>query len=212
MVIDTISVMSCKREPSYLAKTLSSIPSGFNVEVFYQGDISDLEIDNATIYQIRFIDNPTFVHNNSQFNYASILLRTKCGLIVEDDVFFSPGFADHLQTLIASLEAGPSGCQDYAIALYSCYNWGREDIGVVKYPLDSFYGTQAMLYDLKTAREFGHFLMGRVGYEPYDLALKSFVAQSPSTSLFASTRSLVQHIGESTSGLGFFHQSGNFIN
>lgn len=211
MVIDTISVMSCQREPSYLSKTLSTIPSDLKVEIFYQGDVSTLQIDNVEIYPTKFIDDPTFVHKNSQFNYASILLRTKCGVIVEDDVFFSPGFLEHLGTILDIISSRSLQIEDYAVALYSCYSWGREDLDIVPYPVDDFYGTQAMLYNVKTAREFGHFLMGRVGREPYDLALKSFIADNPMTNLFASTRSLVQHIGESTSGLGFFHQTNNFI-
>lgn len=212
-MIDTISIMSCDRDPSYLNDTISSIPSNFNIELFYQGDISKLKFDNIKIFQIRFVDDRSLVHRNSQFNYASILLRTKCGFIVEDDIFFSQNFNTHIENIYESLRNRELiETSEYAVALYSCYNWGREDVDLIDYPSDGFYGTQAMIYSLKTAREFGHFLMGRIGKEPYDLALKSFLSENPGTSLFASTRSLVQHIGQSTSGLGFFHQAPNFVN
>lgn len=208
-MIDTISILSCDREPSYLIETINSIPSNFNVEVFYQGDISKFNIDNVKFFTIKTIAEKSEVHKNSQFNYASSLLRTKCGLLIEDDVYLSNNFSNYLTYLNKSLINKDKF--NYAIALYSCYDWGYEDLKLVDYPVDSFYGTQAMLYDIQTARNFGHFLMGRIGVEPYDLALKSFIHENSNTKLLASSRSIVQHAGQLTTGLGFFHQSQNFL-
>ena len=212
-MIDTISIMSCYREPSYLNSTIESIPSNFDIELFYQGNSNEVNIDNIKIYEIKHIADLELVYPNSQFNYASILLRSKCGLIVEDDVYFSQNFSKYLSILEELLiTRGFDANSSYVIALYSCYDWGSENVDLIEYPVESFYATQAMIYSKKTAKEFGHFLMGRIGLEPYDLALKSFIHKNPETKLMASTRSLVQHTGAQTSGLGFFHQTSNFIN
>lgn len=208
--------MSCSRTPSYLKDTLSTIDPCFDIEIFYQGSKDEINDINVDIFEVDKPHDIQFVHNNSQYNYAYILLNSRNNLIVEDDVYFSKNFASYLRILEEDIKYHIENVSErYAIALYSCYNW-THDLSdrprLTAYPIDGFYGTQAMLYDEYTARNFGAYLMQNIGVEAYDMALKSYINnEDRSVSLMASTRSLVQHIGETTSGLGFFHQSSNYI-
>lgn len=203
MMIDTISIISCERNPSFLGETLSYIPDSYSIEIFFQGNYT--QDYNADIFNVDIkYDN---IYKNSQFNYATALLESKSGLIIEDDVYLSRNFKFFLDKIQEELYE----IDRYAVALYSCYEWPTKNpIGIIEYPVDNFYGTQAMLYDEITAREFGKFLMSRIGVEPYDLALKSYIKENPDIVLLASTSSIVQHIGHTSTGLGFYHQAGNF--
>ena len=207
-MVDTISIMSCDRDPSYLSKTVESIPEFFNIEVFYQGDPSDIQSDRYKIIQV---DRPyTDVQRNAQYNYSYILKNSKNSFIIEDDVNFSQTFLQDFQLVLSELQP----FSKYAVAIYSCYTWTKNTnnhIRLTNYPLRDFYGTQAMLYDHETSKNFGEFLYNNIGLEPYDMALKSYINLfDKEVKLLASTRSLVQHIGEQTTGLGFFHQSATY--
>jgi hypothetical protein len=204
--------MSCSRSPSYLERTLESIPSDFDIEIFYQGDSAELSHLNVKVIEVSSPYAKDDVQRNAQFNYATILLNSKECLIIEDDVFFSSNFKHHIDLLKNQINFLNT---KYAIALYSCYTWtlvNEDEVKLCEYPMESFYGTQAMLYDIEMARNFGEHLMNNIGLEAYDMALKTFINISNNqVKLFASTRSLVQHIGEKTSGLGHFHQTSNYI-
>ena len=204
--------MSCSRNPSYLEQTLESIPAEFQIEIFYQGNKDDIAKYNVPVIEVSSPYSKDDIQRNAQFNYATILLNSKDCLIIEDDVFFSLNFQQHINLLKEDLSILTSR---YALALYSCYTWtnsNENQIRLCSYPLEGFYGTQAMLYDQKTARNFGEYLMSNIGFEAYDLALKTYINFiDTEVKLFASTRSLVQHIGEKTSGLGHFHQTSNYI-
>jgi hypothetical protein len=216
MIVDTVSIMSCTRNPSYLRDTIATIPQDLSIEIFYQGDINEINDITFDKKEIQRFTDPQFVHQNSQYNYAYILQLSKNYLIVEDDIIFSNNFLTHLNYILSDLELFKKEVSErYAVALYSCYRWTddyTDRVRLCEYPLDSFYGTQAMLYDEYTAKNFGDYLMNNIGVEAYDLALKSYINKvDPSVKLLASTRSIVQHNGQTTSGLGFFHQAANYI-
>lgn len=208
-MINTVSIMSCKRIPSFLEDTIASIPKNLNIEVFYQGDVNEIFIDNIDIKHVDYVHEPHMVHHNSQYNYASTLINSKDGFIVEDDVEFSVNFSIHMADLNNLLN--DVKCK-YAVAIYSCYNWNKRGVSLVDYPVEAFYGTQGMIYDLETARSFGNFLMGRIGAEPYDFALKTYIQEvDPDVKLMATGSSLIQHKGDLSTGLGIFHKAPNFV-
>jgi hypothetical protein len=234
--------MSCDRQPSYLSETLKTIPSDFRTELFFQTDKENVvfpDVDKVVVVGRPFKGDPT-PHRDSQHNYSEILLNTTDGIIIEDDVQFSKKFSGHLEKIKRNI--AKNEIKNYAIALYSCYDWNElygfgkinrrqpvvygfghvefnlqlaiqhESPLVVEFPVDWFCRTQAMMYDLETARNFGSYLAQNIGKEPYDLALITYIKTvSPSTRLLASTYSLVQHIGENSSGLGQYHRSENFL-
>lgn len=91
--------------------------------------------------------------------------------------------------------------------------------GVAKYPVEAFYGTQAMFYSkgaLKTGvRDW--FLTQGVGQTPIgssDMCLKNFLmAENGTVPLLASLCSLVQHTSKNDSSIGNpeVREVGNFV-
>lgn len=204
----TITILTCDRQPSYLADTVATIPEEYAIQYIAQGQIIQPRAGDLVPVDKKYKQDPTR-HRDSQYNYARALLNTKDGLIIEDDVKLCKNFNLELEQRLAEIDT-----QRYVIALYSCYNWeGYSDYDkIAKYPVDMFYGTQAMVFDTETAKEFGAYLLDNIGREPYDLALKTFIKTvNPEVVLYASKMSLVQHIGDVSTGLGHQHQTFNFI-
>jgi hypothetical protein len=204
----TITILTCDRQPSYLADTVATIPGEYVIQYIAQGQIIQPRAGDLVPVDKKYKQDPTR-HRDSQYNYARALFNTKEGLIIEDDVKLCKNFDLELQQRLAEINT-----ERYVMALYSCYNWeGYSDYDkIAKYPVDMFYGTQAMVFDLETAKEFGTYLLDNIGREPYDLALKTFIKTvNTEVGLYASKKSLVQHIGDVSTGLGGQHQTFNFI-
>jgi len=204
----TITILTCDRQPSYLSDTVATIPVEYAIQYIAQGQIIQPRAGDLVPVDKKYKQDPTR-HRDSQFNYANALLKTVDGLIIEDDVKLCKNFNLELEERLAEIPT-----ERYAFALYSCYNWNFhfKYNEIAEYPINDFYGTQAMVFDLKTAREFGAYLLENIGKEPYDLALKTFIKiVNPEVVLYASKMSLAQHIGDISTGLGNGHQAFNFI-
>jgi hypothetical protein len=204
----TITILTCDRQPSYLSDTVATIPQDYDIQYVSQGQIVLPRAGDLIPVDKKYKQDPTR-HRDSQYNYSVALRQTVGGLIIEDDVKLCRNFGIELEQRLAEIPT-----ERYAFALYSCYNWeGYSDYNkIAKYPVDMFYGTQAMVFDIETAKEFGAYLLDNIGREPYDLALKTFIKTiNPEVVLYVSKMSLVQHIGDISTGLGSGHQCFNFI-
>lgn len=204
----TITIVTCDRKPSYLEKTVSTIPLDYHIQYLCQGEV-ELPKSGDMIPVDKKYQKDRSRHRDAQYNYSQALLNTKDGLIIEDDVILSENFDEHLNMIKSKITD-----ERYAIALYSCYSWynPRKQLILASYPLNKFYGFQAMLYDVETARDFGKYLLDNIGKEPHDIALATYIKKvSPQTKLYATSYSLVQHIGDITTGLGAKHKTFNFI-
>lgn len=204
----TITILTCDRQPSYLADTVATIPEDYHIQYVSQGQIIQPRAGDLVPVDKKYKKDPTR-HRDSQYNYSIALRQTTDGLIIEDDVRLCNKFDIELEQRLVEIPT-----KRYVIALYSCYNWGgySDYDKIAKYPVDMFYGTQAMVFDIETAKEFGVYLLDNIGREPYDLALKTFIKTvNPEVGLYASKLSLVQHIGDISTGLGNGHQCFNFI-
>jgi len=204
----TITILTCDRQPSYLADTVATIPEDYHIQYVSQGQIVQPRAGDLVPVDKKYKKDLTR-HRDSQYNYSIALRQTTDGIIIEDDVRLCNKFDIELEQRLAEIPT-----KRYVIALYSCYNWGgySDYDKIAKYPVDMFYGTQAMVFDIETAKEFGVYLLDNIGREPYDLALKTFLKTvNPEVILYASKMSLVQHIGDISTGLGNGHQCFNFI-
>jgi len=205
----TVTIVTCDRTPSYLADTVQSIPAEYNIQYIAQGQV-EIPREGEVITTIRPYSEDSTRHRDAQYNYGIALANTVDGIIIEDDVIFSNNFDLYLKQVLAAVPT-----KRYAIALYSCYDWSKAfDFGgvLVNYPIDTFYAFQGMLYDIETAREFGQYILENIGKEPHDLALKTFIETvNTSVGLYATKYSLIQHIGDVSTGLGHRHQCVNFI-
>lgn len=203
----TITILTCDRTPSYLADTVFTIPEDYHIQYVSQGQIVQPRAGDLVPVDKKYKQDPTR-HRDSQYNYSVALRQTVDGLIIEDDVRLCRKFSQYLEKVKSDIPT-----PRYALALYSCYQWTQIPNGltIAKYPIDMFYGTQAMLYDIETARGFGEYLAQNIGKEPYDLALKTYIKEiDPEVILYASKLSLVQHIGDVSTGLGNNHKAFNF--
>jgi hypothetical protein len=204
----TITILTCDRRPSYLSDTVATIPKDYHIQYVSQGQIVQPRAGDLVPVDKKYKQDETR-HRDSQYNYSVALRQTVDGLIIEDDVQLSRKFDQYLDKVKSDIPT-----PKYALALYSCYQWTQIPNGltIAEYPIDMFYGTQAMLYDIETAREFGEYLAQNIGKEPYDLALKTYIKEiDPEVVLYASKLSLVQHIGDVSTGLGNNHKAFNFV-
>lgn len=210
----TVTIVSCARQPSYLAETLRGFTDPeIEVEIFYQskdrsGEIPALQEQYPFSIPRVYLTEKMYdqVQLNGQYNYAETLLNTKDGLILEDDVQVSKNFMPYLGEIEKLIPDEKS-----IVTLYSRKQWSDSyKFGLIKLAFSRYSNCQAMLYPVPVARAFGQYLLDHFGAEPYDHALGTFCRLNE-IKIYAANYSLVQHIGRVTTGLGSFdHQSRNF--
>jgi hypothetical protein len=150
------------------------------------------------------------VRCNAGWHYAHILEHGAVWdnriVIVEDDVQFCQDFANRYQQV---MHTAPTRS---IVALYACYRWPDGPLSAVPYPVNDFYGTQAVVFDRWTADvAANHLYRNLLRYDQYDLLLKE-VCHTHHVPLLASRQSLVQHFGAVTTGMSAsLHQCENFI-
>ncbi|HEY7311302.1 MAG TPA: class I SAM-dependent methyltransferase [Gemmataceae bacterium] len=210
------AIVTIDRTPEpYLAATLASAQSRAGGPILFDLFVGDertaylRECDPSAIGKVDALPDEATqglsVHLRHTLNYSRILLHH--GLILEDDLIFCPAWDAWLRD---SLDDCRRRREDdrFVLALYSCYGWDNTSL-VVNYPVEAFYGFQAMYFPPAVRTPFHLHLLRNFGREPTDLLLKSFCREEE-VSLFACSQSLVQHVGTRSTGLGDFHQTGNF--
>lgn len=204
-----VAFMTIQRAENYIEKTLASCCRNATVrpgiEIYCGSSTSNhLPLRDEVVGITPFRDwDGMKPHVNHTLNYARTLLH--CGTIFEDDVAFCPAWDSLLRRLIDTIARSH---KDYVLALYSCYPWDPGEPWR-EYPVDKFYGTQGMHFSRKVRTELAAHLLKHIGKEPSDMLLKSFCKENK-IPLFAVSRSLVQHMGKVTTGLGSYHQTMNY--
>jgi hypothetical protein len=158
------------------------------------------------------------VHRKACLNHyrcLSLPLGNARGLCVcEDDVVFCDGFVEKLLATVREMEEN-YGLIRYLLACYVPYRLDEPGLQRGKrfasYPAHGFYGTQCMYYPRSVVAEVAE-RMSKEGVEsptqPADMIVKDFGIEIDG--VYGTTRSLVQHIGSQTTGLGSFHTSPTF--
>ena len=176
------------------------------------------------------------VHHRAVWNYWRSLtlgpknLRRDGLLVFEDDVIPAQGWQRRFNDTVKQIEA-QFGTR-YVLALYrgrfsqsrTFYNSFRRTLSdclypeeqrayYASYPIGQFWGTQAMYYPEEIRIAFAEYLKinGVDAYRrPYDLLLKDYL-ETYGVPLFTTVPSLVQHIGEIGTGVGWkFHSARKF--
>lgn len=156
------------------------------------------------------------VHHKACWNYWRTLREghvnpdTKGCLVLEDDVVPAERWEEQFVQNVRVLESRHDW--RFVLALYAPYAFdSAEGVRFVEYPVEDFYGTQAIYYPEKVRHGFSAFLEAQLKeYNiPYDLLLKKYL-QLHSLLLFATIPSLFEHIGRHSTGLGHFHSAGIF--
>jgi hypothetical protein len=158
------------------------------------------------------------VHRKACLNHyrcLSLSLGEARGLCVcEDDVVFCDGFVEKLLATVREMEE-VHGLRRYLLACYVPYRLDEPALHRGKrfasYPAHGYYGSQCMYYPREVLAE----LAGKMDAEgvesplqPADMIVKDFGIAIDG--IYGTTRSLVQHVGRQTTGLGGFHASPTF--
>jgi len=229
------AIMTVKREPSYIHQTLAGffasgppldciqpieLMLGTNEHAYLDAykDSSLIQINRLTNQQWRMIE-PWGVHRRFAFNLARSIrmgLHSTQGLCVcEDDVIFRDGFVDKLLRVVNQIEQKRDR---YVLACYAAYDFVNHsnnagDLLYCDYP-SGFYGTQCMYYPRNVVEELSDYIWKHgveTPEETGDLLIGRYPRKfHPRKLLLASRWSLVQHIGQHTSGLGNFHTTPTF--
>jgi hypothetical protein len=162
-----------------------------------------------------WIKNNSLQHR-ATWNYHRCLTQGVGGergsLILEDDVRFARGWRRRLDKTIAVLESRYGA--DFVLTIYDPWNWpAKENELYAEYPREQFTGTQGVYYPAKMRQAFAKYLKvkGVIGNKNhYDYLLRDFLIQGD-IPLFATSPSLIQHMGRNTTGLGIWHQAPGFV-
>jgi hypothetical protein len=229
-----IVIMSVPREPVYIHQTLASLfmsdPLVHKTRIHVMVDAPDAAYlenyahhPNLTVQPL----TPTeveqteayWVHRRHAHNYHRCLAMSCEGhsglCICEDDLVFRHGFLTKLVATIAQLEV-EHPLEKYVLAAYAPYDFGLDRAaGRIQsfcgYPAAGFYGNQCLYYPRTVLDDLAPLFYEqavRRAVAPSDMVVKEYCRQS--AVLYACTRSLAQHVGRVTTGLGNFHDSPTF--
>jgi len=230
-----IVISTTHRSPSFLAQTLASLfmagSASTRVESVHLmvGSLEERYLDTYAHHgalrahlmgkaEWSRIKGHT-VHRRASYNYARCLalpVGASRGLLVcEDDIVFQDGFFDAALATIEELEE-QRGPAPFILALYACYDLRNQPSPpggerYARYEAHAFYGTQCVYFAAPLLPELADLVMREgfeMGTEPYDMVLKRYCLGNDL--LFASRSSLVQHIGNTSTGLGNFHATPTF--
>lgn len=221
--MDTI-IVTCDRSPNnYLAKTVTQLTyQGFFPKIQH-GSVSHSNIDEISESDIEKVEtftlletlNPNFMaqdirprHNK---NYAAAFMlgnKDSDALILEDDVMPCQNLKNQLDAVYWLIRQRK--LDKYIIALYSHAKWPLCAQSLNLYPLERFFGLQAILYSASIRKIIMRAHEDLCEQQPADFITR-IAAKENNIPVFATTFSLFQHIGMMTTGLGVFHSTENFL-
>lgn len=219
-LLPLIAISSVNREGGYVHQTLASL--FMSDPLVHQCDLRIMVGSADTSYlddyrqhrlQIEPLSTteaeqiaPWSAHRRCAHNYSRCLglpLGGHPGLLaIEDDAVFRHGFLTKLAATVNEIEESAS---EYVLSCFACYDFSenvanRRGYTYYNYPADSFYSTVCTYYPQAVLPRLVEFFREQQAVEPTDMAVKSFCKLG--TPIFASARSLAQHIGEISTGCG----------
>ena len=233
MLLDKINLVitTVLRDDKYLDETLTSLSSEYPIcrdqPVFLVvGSPNTTYLDcyrsRPGIVIVEMGPNAwAWIKNNNlrhraTWNYHRCLTQCTGGergtLILEDDVRFARGWRLRLEKILIGLESRFGS--KFVLTIYDPYDWQpKESRLYAEYPRARFTGTQGVYYPSEIRQGFAKYLRvtGVIANKNhYDLLLRDYLVQED-LPLFATSPSLLQHMGKNTTGLGSWHQAPGFI-
>ena len=150
------------------------------------------------------------IHTRFTRNYLRCL--SFCGpagiLVLEDDVLVRSDWVRCLE--MARNEISSDHIDNHVLALYYPSQARLLPRGVTysAYKAMSFFGTQAMYYSPEVVTKIIDFVEPRIHTLPGDLLLRRWFLENKI--LYATAIPLAQHVGFTSTGLGFMHQAVGF--
>ncbi len=230
----TLAIMTVDRNPQYVFQTVASLfasdplvhrlakiylvvgsdNASYLQDLAHHETLTITPMDATTWDEVKHLT----VHHRFNHNYhrcLSVPLGDSLGLCVcEDDVVFRNGFVTKLVDTLN--EMAHAGLHNFVLAGYAAYCFdadGSLECGssYCRYPADRFFGTQCMFYPQSVLpqvmdRIYRHGII--LPEEPGDMLVKQYCVQAQN--LYAIRKSIVQHVGQTSTGLGYFHNSPSF--
>jgi hypothetical protein len=150
------------------------------------------------------------IHVNFCLNYIRALRHDhrEDVVICEDDIEFS---RDWLARLLLAVREIPLA--KYVLSLYTAHDLSDQSNERGRhhraYGARGFWGTQAVFYPGCVRLEIAKYIEDNIERKPGDLLIGEWCAKHEC--LYMTQGSLVQHMGEQTSGLGKFHTAWNYV-
>ncbi len=156
------------------------------------------------------------LRHRATWNYHRCLTQHTGGdrgtLILEDDVRFACGWRLRLDMTLAALESRYGS--RFVLTIYDPHRCDpRESLLYAEYPSEIFTGTQGVYYPSGVRQDFAKYLRINgviANKDHYDYLLRDYLIKED-IPLFATTPSLIQHMGRNTTGLGVWHQAPGFV-
>lgn len=229
-----VVISTVRRENDYLAETLNSLsaeqpissdnpvclvagsPDTTHLDCYRsQPGISVIEMGPSTW---SWIKNYHALKRSAWNCYRCLTLPvagTRGTLALEDDIHFARGWRARFIATLVELEQRCGA--DFVLAIYSPWLLATEEHNhgkiFVEYSPERYFGMQGIYYTSKTRQGFAKYLKihGLVTFEKlHDLLLGDYLVQA-GLSLFATSPSLVQHIGQESSLDNPWHDSHIFV-
>ena len=170
------------------------------------------------------IDGIRKLHNHNSVRSLTEGSDTDC-YVFEDDVEFATNWFTHTKEAIQELDS-LWHARDFVVALYNPYDYANleqcpanqiKKVGKLTIPYNGaeFYGLQGMFYSKIFKKPIADYYKENCESQrqPVDILLGEwFVQQHHNFGLYAMRNSVIQHWGKSSTGLGDFHQTNNFLN
>lgn len=219
------------REESYLEATLDSLSAEYPIHA--ENPVSLVVGSPRTEHLVHHSLRPgitivemgthawSWIKNNgvrhrATWNYHRCLTQCIPGqrgsLVLEDDVKFARGWRLRLDMTIATLENhyGPK----FVLTIYDPWNCTPRGSSLyAEYTRNNFTGTQGVYYPSEIRQDFAKYLRKNgviTNKDHYDFLLRDYLVEKD-VPLFATSPSLIQHMGRNTTGLGVWHEAPGFI-
>ena len=214
---DYIHQLISRLRPNFpLRLVVGSPESGYLERYRHHRFIQIIEMPSRAWQRIRDCS----IHQRAAWNYLrSLTLATSDPsrqgiLIFEDDIVPAGGWEDRLYQIIRQIELEQGS--RYILTLYAAQSASEEPrpgTHFAPYPSKNFFGSQAVYYPENIRAGFAEYVKAHAVDSfsgPYDLLLGVY-ADNEDIPIFAAVPSLVQHIGEVSTGVaGFSHQAKHF--
>lgn len=219
------------REESYLNATLDSLSVEY--PICAEHPVCLVIGSPQTAHLARYISHPgiliveigshawSWIKNNgirhrATWNYHRCLSQYTLGergsLVLEDDIKFARGWRRRLEMTLAELESRFGS--KFVLTIYDPYKRDQtKSCLYTEYPYADFTGTQGVYYPAEMRQGFAKYLRknGVIANKThYDFLLKDYLNEED-IPLFATTPSLIQHMGRNTTGLGVWHEAPGFV-
>ena len=223
-----VTIYSCDRPVNFLKQTVDGLiaESMPNINVQHGSDTTnnlDELVDREAIHRIKYLQEASgekfmeekIIHRANRNLAQAFLMPDADGgiesdiLILEDDVVPCKNLKEQLKAIYWLIQQG--GLTKYIVALYNTFQWGPGPQGLMVYPPENFYGLQAVLYSGNIRKKCSKYHFDLCDELPADFVTKRIATENRDIALVGTRFSLFQHIGSTTTGLGDFHRTINFL-